>query len=321
MSRGIHHRWASAAAILLVALAMGDSLSRAQPVRSGPWRFDVREIERRLRTAPMENLRPVGSSSTVFRVTLGSGLDAAWRPRTRTHGRGDLAELGAYRLAQLLAFETVPPVIARMMTRGDFDRQLSSDREHTFDYDEELRWERDVARGVLVYWVPGLRNAGFDREEGARRWKAWLSISSPMPTGADASLARDISDMLVFDYLIGNRDRMSGANFQTTEDGTRVVIRDHNLSFPTPFDRRENVALFQRVMQCERFSRRTVNALVALSESNLRQTLSAPMTGDDTRMPVLSERQVTGVIQRRAAVLSYIGATIAEHGPARVLAF
>ncbi len=145
---------------------------------------------------------------------------------------------------------------------------------------------------------------------------AWLVVGGALPE-EDAGLARDLSTLLAFDYLIGNWDRWSGGNVTLDPSGERLFVRDHNVAFPVPLDG----ALYERVRdaltRASRFSRGFVARVMALDEASLRRALAEDPA--DWERPLLSDAQIEGVMKRRRAFLSYVAALIAVHGADRVL--
>jgi hypothetical protein len=125
--------------------------------------------------------------------------------------------------------------------------------------------------------------------------------------------------MLAFDYLIGNWDRMSGANVQGDHEGKRVFVRDHNLAFYEPLPRPQHERVLGHLRKVERFSKSLVIALKALDREALTRALSEP--GDPAGFQALNERQVAAVLDRRLALLSYIAATLDRFGERAVLSF
>jgi hypothetical protein len=77
--------------------------------------------------------------------------------------------------------------------------------------------------------------------------------------------------------------------------------------------------LLERLSATERFSRTTVRTLGALDADAIRRALSDGL-GDDMG-PLLSERQVADVLERRATILSHVAALVDERGEADVLVF
>lgn len=274
-----------------------------------------------MRFAPARRFRQVGSTSVTFRVEL-SGRLAAFKPRTRMHGRGYLAELAAFRLALILGMDNVPPVVARVMARTTIrDRLDSRDRSDWEAHRREVLWdEPGVARGVMIHWVPDLTRAPFDRvtsfDELVRP-----ALAAEAPSRATSELLptvlSDLSSMVAFDFLIGNWDRFSGGNISLNGAGDRVYVRDHNAAFQMSSTSPLNARLRARLETVERFSREFVERVVVLDEASIRSAL-AP-AGPTDYENLLSDSQIANVLVRRRTLLSYIGALIALYGEERVL--
>lgn len=266
-----------------------------------------------LASAQPDHFRPIGTSSLTFQVDLAGRIDAAFKPESRMHPRGWLAEVAAYRIARELGLDDVPPAVVRSVDRGQLRRRFEPGRDG-LDVDEvsrDLVLTGTAVRGAFIYWVPGLLRSDLDSPEGIARWSAWLSHGGEIPDG-QRPIARDLSNVLVFDYLIGNRDRWSGGNLSPTAEG-RIVIRDHNLAFPYALGEGVQQRMIESLTRTQRFSRTTIGRLVALDEPALRA-----ITRDEG---LLDARQVADVMERRATILSYVGALIEEHGRDAVLFF
>ncbi len=306
--------------VTLSALSPG---GRAALAQEPPPRFvgglTTAEIETALLEQHIDNFRTVGTSSVTFQLQLTGPIDGAFKPETTSHRRGWLNEVAAYRIAAALGMDSVPPVVVRVVDRGQFLRRL--DPEYAGDWDvliARIVFAGGGVRGSVSYWVPGLSRGGdLDQPAGLLRWTSWLEVGSEIPEDSTA-LARDLSTMAVFDLLIGNPDRGSGGNMRTLESEgvTRLVIRDHNLAFAahpgsTQMDRM--VAMLRR---SHRFPRSFVERLIALDEARLRA-----ITADDVAGPLLDDAQIAAVLMRRDTALSWIGSLIEEHGEDAVLSF
>ncbi len=266
-----------------------------------------------LASAEPDRFRPVGTSSVVFQVDLRGDVDMAFRPESRSQSHGWLAEVAAYRIARELALDDVPPAIVRSIDRGRLRARL--EREASFDdVASACVFRGEELRGAAIYWVPSLSRSDLDTRDGIARWRSWLAIGGDVPSDAMAT-ARDISNMVLFDYVIGNRDRWSGGNVRTVGAG-RVVIRDHNLAFPMRLDAAGHQRMLEHLTHVQRFSRTTVLRLAALDARALREALEHDELGT-----VLDDRRMAGVIDRRDAILSYVASLIAEHGEQVVLWF
>jgi hypothetical protein len=272
-----------------------------------------------MRSAVAREFRPVGSTSVVYRVRLADGAVIAFRPAQRSRPRGHLAELAAYRIARSLGMENVPPVVLRTEALARIDRLLDArfEEKHRLLRPKILASGRDVV-GAAIHWVDELTPSKLDKPEQRERWLETLSVRG----GSDelsGSLLRDLSQMVAFDYLIGNWDRMSGGNLQTDASGERVIVRDHNLAFDAPLLPRHEAPLLERLNRVERFSRTFVERLRALDDAALERALAPDPLESSRRL--LDDAQLRGVKERRRAILARIDTLSAEHGERRVLAF
>lgn len=281
----------------------------------------IEDILEALARAHPDNLRPIGTTSTTFQMQLTGPIDAAWRPETPAQRRGWLAELAAWRLADRLGLDSVPPAVVRVLERRQLRRRLDPDLSPE-DADlilDSLTVVGASVRGTASYWIPNLgRTDELDGPAGILRWSAWLEPGAEIPADRVA-LARDLSSMTAFDVLIGNADRASGSNMRTITNSagvTRLAIRDHNLAFTA----RPSAAQWQRMLtmlrRARRFSRSFVERLEALDEAAVRAAVA-----DDFAGAVLDDVQVAAVMDRREAVLSWIGALVELHGEDAVLSF
>ncbi len=275
----------------------------------------------RVGRAQPARFRPIGTSSLVFKVYFSGGLEAAYRPRVRGQGRGWMNEVVAYRLARVLGLDQVPPAVSRSLARREvmlhLDADYGGDRSAL---ESDLAVRGDVVWGALVAWVPGLRDLELDTPRGIARSRPWLAQSGALPVGDEATLAADLSTMIAFDYLLANVDRWSGANVRADATGRRLVVRDHNLALVAPLPDAQHVRLLEPLRRVERFSRRFVNALRALDEARLRESL-AEDPASAAGVTLLEDAQRAGVFERRAALLSRVGALVELHGEEAVLAF
>jgi hypothetical protein len=144
----------------------------------------------------------------------------------------------------------------------------------------------------------------------------WLSVGGEVPP-EDAALARDLSTMLAFDYLIGNWDRWSGGNVTLDPSGRRLYVRDHNVAFLEPMTAERYERIRGHLERVERFSRGFVRRVSELDEARIRLALAEDPESQDRAL--LDDAQIAGVLSRRRALLSYVGALVDVHGRERVL--
>ena len=273
------------------------------------------ELVHELLTAEPRQFKPVGHTSVVFRMRLEGPATAAYKVASHSFPRVHLAEVAAYRVASLLGLDNVPPAALRRVARDKIDARMHPDYSQRWRaLQGEVRWlEGGIAEGAASVWVFGLRSLRLEREQ--TRWRAWLRGNMEIPKERLA-LARDLSNMVVFDYLIGNRDRFSGSNMKVLPGAGRLVLLDNDQAFPTaPSDASHSDFLLESLKLTERFSRSAVKHLLALEESDLRAELGA------SPRPLLTHNQINGLMERRAILLSYVARLIEERGRDAVLYF
>ncbi len=283
----------------------------------------VSAIVEALREAPPNQLKPVGTTSVVFRMELAGDIDAAFKPRTKRHPEGYRAEVAAFRIGRALGMDNVAPAVPR---------DIPLERMRTLiDPEFASRWPElaaelvvgadQIVRGAAIYWIPEMREMGVDTSEGMGHWRRWLGQENGDPPSRDKSklIAAQVSTLILFDTLIGNWDRFSGANAQGDRSGRHLFVRDHNVAFFEPLPQPQQARLLARLKQVGRFSRSFVAHLKALDEPTLRSALREP--ADPGGFSALTESQVAGVLDRRRTLLSYLAAMIDRYGEANVLTF
>ena len=260
--------------------------------------------------------KPVGRTSVLFRMRTESGVTAGYKVKSLDLEYGYQSEIAAYRLSRLLLLDNVPPTIFRRATRKEIKARFHKEKLARWSsVQSSTSWEDDgTVVGAASYWIKGARR-GLEDQKG--RWQAWLRIEGTVPPGK-MKLAQDLSTMTLFDFLIGNWDRYSGGNLLTNRQRTRALLMDHDHAFSGM-----NEALYDRLLgdltQTERFSRGVVDQLVALDRNAIRQELAQDPSHSSE--PLLTESQITALLERRATILSYIAALVEEHGEDEVLFF
>jgi hypothetical protein len=301
---------------LALALLLSSAPAFAQPAPQAP---DAGEAPRTfgglpedrildaIRTGRIVGRQNVGSTSVNFHLRLAGDIDAAWKPRTSTHGETYRAEIAAYRLNRMLGLSRVPPAVSRSVPRSALHLAPTS----------PVIAERDLTvRGAAIYWVPVLRDSLIDRPREIERWSSWLRQGREVPAD-QRTRAEEISTLLVFDFLTGNWDRWSGANVPMDAAG-HLIYRDNNGAFEEPFV----LGLMQNGMawlrRSQRFSASVIARARALTDASIREEMA--LDGDPAHPP-LTEAQRRSLLRRRDALLVYIDGLIRRHGESAVLAF
>lgn len=266
-----------------------------------------------------------GGTSLSLRLDFASGAKAAFKPRQVHYQSDPRKEIAAYRLDRLLGIGHVPPAIA-----GGFTRQALLEAAEPQSRNiiaarlaEEGRATNEMFYGELSWWVPELRNATIktwriDEDDGIDAWRDMLRPTMPLPAEHAAFVAQ-ISTMILFDYVIDNSDRWSGANTRSSMDGKWLYFMDNTLSF-SKFTR-GHVRNITYLKRAARFSRTVVAALRALTRAQIAQAMAPRDSEDEALAPLLTDEEIDGVLGRRDYALQWVDELIAKHGEEKVLVF
>lgn len=261
-----------------------------------------------LRTAPVRgNLRNYGNTSVNIRVDFPGPIDGSYKPSELRHEEHWRAEIAAFRLSQLLGLECVPPAVFRVVPEEDL---------HT-GARYGVTFSGGVSRGAMIYWVPVLRPSGVGSVESLSYWSERLTAGVVL-ADAERPRAREVSDLIAFDFLIANWDRWNGLN--TLEDGDgHLVYRDNNAGFQVPL----RTSRYRRVLgwlhRSQRFSRSLVGRARALTLETLRDAMADDADGNNTQL--LTDAQLREVLRRRDVMVAYVDALVHRYGQTAVYAF
>lgn len=280
--------------------------------------FFVRQILSELAVARMHALKPVGSTSTVFRANLDAPFRAAFKAATRQRPRGPTAEVAAYRLARLLGLSNVPPAVLRRVPKLTLQRELEARSAPAWPQISErlLTDAKGEVEGAAIYWIDGLRD--LPMSERAERDALLRALQQESPLHDDKPpLRTQLSSLIVFDWLIGNTDRWSGANVKGDAAGQLLYMRDHDFGFGRLGAEQEQ-KLFALVQQTERFSHSLIARIRGLTRARFERELA--QDPNFPRTPArIDEQAMTGVFTRRDKLLAHIDSLIERYGSSSVL--
>ncbi len=264
----------------------------------------------------VQGVRATSGTSLSFFLDLEGDVDAAFKPYT-SRGQRWYGEVVAYRIGRLLAIDRIPPAATRTIRVPVMQAFLRDDSDVLERFEEQAIFEEGhVVRGAVIYWVPTITRAAVDRAENLERWTRWLRQGAAIPPD-HLTLAQQLSETIVFDYVTGNWDRWSGHNVLLGPDGETLLIMDNNAAFNTHFSEQLRRHLDAPLAQVERFSAGLYRRLVGLDGDTIRAELAL----DPGAAHVLDDAQIAGILERRDDIIARIEALERDHGHDAVLCF
>jgi hypothetical protein len=272
----------------------------------------------RVRTQPIVRFKVNhGGSSLSFRIDFADGSRAAWKPLQTNLQTIPRKEVAAYRLNRLLGLNAVPPAAPRAVARDELLSHLHPESVPLIPRieAEAIFGPEGKTVGTASYWIPVIKDSGFDTPEGQRLAQAWLSQGEVIPPD-QRDMAAQLSNLAVFDFLTCNPDRLSGGNMKMSPDGKQLYYMDNTMSFFVEPAGKEKTR--EELMKVQRFSRATYAALDRISVPALERILSEE-TG--TPYEILTPEEIRAVVARRDVVRAYVTVLVGQFGESKVFAF
>jgi hypothetical protein len=279
-----------------------------------------------LATAQLENVsKGSGGRSLAFKLTFKDDVQGFFKPE-QTFAANWYSELASYYLDRELGLGRVPPAIGRRIEWEQLRPHAAGDRRI-----DEAVVRGGTVRGSVVWWIPTVLEpvalpAGWEswlRVESAsypspfERPEIYLAqrrrgVKSPIPRAEEPKFvdrAAELSDLIVFDYLIDNVDRWGGGftNVRTLgRDGALIYLDNANGFAPR---RKASEVSEARLKFVQRFRRSTIEAIRRLDVPSLERRMSS-----DPLAPLLSETQLRDLDVRRGKLLTHIAQVQKVHG-------
>jgi hypothetical protein len=279
-----------------------------------------------------------GGRSLAFQITLDDGTRGYFKPKQSFSAAHWYSEIAAYYLDRELGFGRVPPATGRVFEWSRLQRAARND-----DRISELSIEKDgTIRGAFIWWIP----EPLRRLRMGRKWERWVRVERTLsitpyqrPVDYRADLRKkpglreatdpsrpiagapdheerpaELSDLIVFDYLTQNVDRWGGdfTNVRTRGEGGPLIYLDNGAGF---WLGEQRLGLMEaRLKALQRFRRSTIEAIRGLDVDAFAKRLKT-----DPLAPVLNQKQLDGLRERRQAVLDHVDAMVARFGEASAL--
>lgn len=264
--------------------------------------------------------RNTGGSTISFRVWFADGGRGLFKPQQSNSVANFRAEIAAYRMSRYLGLHRVPPTCGRILPRSMLQRTADATGDVAFSERvmREILGRGENVPGAMIYWVPG----GLESVPGAERYPELLDTTKPLPD-ADRALARDLSALLLFDFINDNIDRWSGGNIlrqraTPQNPAPPMLFMDNGAAFTIG---RDNLGArpaeqASRLSRVTRVSRSLVERLRAMNADSLAREMRLDPLGSP-----LGDNALAAILARRDRVLQHIDALVAARGEAAVYAF
>lgn len=262
-----------------------------------------------------------GGSSLSMRVDFDNGSRAAFKPEQTNPQSTPRFEVAAYRMNLLLGLNAVQPATPRALPRRTLYGKMMAKSHYIIPrLDAEMLSVDGMVRGVLSWWIPVIHRARVQGEQidtdlGIYLWKHFLDVGAEIPE-SEYELVRQISTMVLFDYIINNPDRWTGANARVSEDRKILYFMDNAMSFGLKYNGHRRPRIYLK--RSQKFSRALVVALRSLSEEGIDEAMNRDVGPFSY---ILSKQEIKAVMQRREFALEYIDGLIDKHGEDAVLVF
>ncbi|MEZ4392873.1 MAG: hypothetical protein R3A48_17440 [Polyangiales bacterium] len=242
------------------------------------------------------------STLYVFHMDLGDGVEISFQPEQRNLESFWRREIASYHLARLLGIQhRVPPTIGKRVPLSAFGRlgrntNLIVDRE-------------GMVYGSASVWMPVLHGAQMHEAPARREWSGWMNPANPVPEDR-RERARQVSEVLVFDYLAANYDRWNCCNI-TVDENNDLVFRDNDAGWFPRGDQHAGLA-----------GRRAPGAALPLRVDAARdpEALRASIANDPmaSRVHLIPDASFVGYERRRNALIANLRRMVERHGEAAV---
>ena len=243
------------------------------------------------------------STLFVFRMDLGDGVEISFQPERPGQETFWRREVTSYHLARLLGIDhRVPPTVGKRVPLSAFGRHargvgLVVDR-------------HGMVAGSASVWMPVLNSVHMHLAPARHEWASWMNPARPLPE-ASRERARQVSEVLVFDYLAANYDRWNCCNI-TADEHDDLVFRDNDAGwFPDVINQLGDPNVVRRV------PRYLYESVQRATPELLRASVARdPLAGT---VHLVAARAYVGYELRRQALLANLRRMIARHGEAAVL--
>ncbi|MBN2722917.1 MAG: hypothetical protein JXR95_02475 [Deltaproteobacteria bacterium] len=285
----------------------------------GQWSGKIDEnLLANIRTAKIKSISfNKGGSTISLRLHFTNNTDAAFKPDQFHEQTVPRYEIAAYRINRLLGFSRVPPATHRTITKKELLAKLKD-----VSWPERVRILREVkftenglVHGEVSHWIPVIKSIPLENLSWRRKWMQWLAPFDYLLKD-DYILSSQISDMVLFDFIINNPDRFTGFNTLASKSKKRLYFMDNTFSFLKSPKGHTTARIYMNLVR--RFSQSTILKIKALTTEKIKKELAKEKNPPWT---ILTDDEIKMVIKRKEYLMHYIVKTIAQYGWSKTVVF
>ncbi len=245
-------------------------------------------------------------SSTLFvwHLDLGDGVEISFQPEQEHLETFWRREVASWHLARLLGIEhRAPPVVSKRIPVAALGRSARG---------THLVVDRQgMVVGSAAAWVPVLEHVNMHLAPARRVWTRWVDPAHPLPEDPrERERARQVAEVLVFDYLAANYDRWNCCNIAADERGD-LVFRDNDAGWVARvINDLGSPGIVRRV------PRYLYESIQRATAERLRESISHDPEG--ARGHLIPDESYVGYERRRAALLASLRRAAERYGEAAV---
>ncbi len=244
------------------------------------------------------------STLYVWHLDLGDGVEVSFQPeqeRLETFWRREVA---SWHLARLLGItHRAPPTVSKRIPASALGR---SARNTGIVVDRQ-----GMVVGSASVWVPTVNRVNMHLAPARRVWSRWVNPAHPLPDDPrERERARQVAEVLVFDYLAANYDRWNCCNIGADENGD-LVFRDNDAGW---------VASVINDLGSPGVVRRIPRYLWTTLQEATAERLRASIARDPegARGHLIPDASYVGYERRRAALIANLRRMVERYGEAAV---
>ncbi len=303
-------------------LSHGDDPGVRKKLQDRPGFWENRRDEKLLKHIQTAKIKAIGfnigGSTISLRLDFVDGTSAAFKPDQFHEETVPRYEIAAYHINKLLGMSRVPPATWRVITRKELMTKLKGvSFLQLRRILREVKFYKDgTLRGEVSHWIPVINYMHLESFAWRSKWMSWLAPYDPLFRD-QFLMAAQISNMILYDFIINNPDRFTGSNTLSTPDKTHLYFMDNTFSF-YPNDQGSGMARIY-MSQVRRFSKKFIGRLKALTAARIKKEL-AQVKGAPWKH-ILTDKEIDSVIKRRDYLMEHIVRTVAHHGWSKCVVF